>query len=223
VVAPTSVTIVEGSEFGLSTVISGNPAPFAYSWRRGSTVINTNSGNYRSNFVVLNARTAGFVLTNNIPASNFVGRLVIYNPAFTTPGVLAQFNVTVLADSDVDGIPDVWESSYGFNPTNSLDRNIDSDLDGASNHDEFVAGTDPTNALSFLSLDLSATVGSGATLQFGAISNRTYSVLYSDTLLPNAWSKLADVFAHTNNRVASFFDPTWTTNRFYRAVTPARP
>lgn len=221
VIPPANVVVADGADFAVSAVISGNPAPFAYSWRRSSTVINTNSGNYRSNFVVINAKTAGFVLTNNIPSSNFLGRLVIYNPAFTSPGVLANFTVTVLADSDADGIPDEWELSNGFNPGNPADRIGDSDHDGSSNYDEYVAGTDPTNALSYLKLDLTS-VGNGATLQFGAISNRTYSVLYSETLAPNAWFKLVDVVAKTNNRVEPIFDPAWSTNRFYRVVTPFR-
>ncbi len=221
-VPPTSVTVVEGGDFAVSAIISGNPAPFTYRWLRASTGLLTNSGNFRSNFVVLNARTHGFVLTNNIPASNFNARLVISNPALTTPGVLAQYTVTVLADSDVDGIPDAWESSYGFNPTNPADRNIDTDLDGASNYGEYVAGTDPTNALSYLRVDIS-TLGGGATLQFGAIANRTYSLLYSDTPSPTAWSKLVDVVAKPDNRLESFVDPAWTTNRFYRVVTPFQP
>jgi hypothetical protein len=66
---PVNQTVVEGSAFTMSAELIGNPLPIAYSWRRGSIVIATNSGSYRSNFVTLNTTTAGLILTNNILAS----------------------------------------------------------------------------------------------------------------------------------------------------------
>ncbi|HYV30506.1 MAG TPA: hypothetical protein VEO53_05280, partial [Candidatus Binatia bacterium] len=105
---------------------------------------------------------------------------------------------------------------------NAADRNLDSDHDGANNWEEYLAGTDPTNALSRLRLDLTTALGS-TTLQFEAVSNRTYTVQYSDGPTGSPWLKLADVVARTNNRVETFLDPGWTTNRFYRVATPRRP
>ncbi len=66
-------------------------------------------------------------------------------------------------------------------------------------------------------------IGGGAQISFGAISNRTYSVLYRDTPAGNPWNKLADGPARAINRVETFLDPNWTTNRFYRAVVPWQP
>ena len=34
---------------------------------------------------------------------------------------------------------------------------------------------------------------------------------------------LADIVARTNNRVETFTDPAWTTNRFYRVAVPRQP
>jgi hypothetical protein len=56
-----------------------------------------------------------------------------------------------------------------------------------------------------------------------AVSNRTYTVQYTDNLNLGLWSRLMDIFAKTNNHVETFTDPGWTTNRFYRAVTPRQP
>jgi hypothetical protein len=81
IVPPVNQTVVEGSDFSQSVEVTGNPVPFAYSWRRGSIVIATNSGNYRSNFITLNATAAGLILTNNIQSSNYTMRLVVYNDA----------------------------------------------------------------------------------------------------------------------------------------------
>jgi hypothetical protein len=50
-----------------------------------------------------------------------------------------------LADSDGDGIPDVIEARYGFDPTVWNDwQHQDTDGDGISDWDEFRANTDPT-------------------------------------------------------------------------------
>jgi hypothetical protein len=62
-----------------------------------------------------------------------------------------------------------------------------------------------------------------ATVQFAAISNRTYTVQFTDNLSSDIWSRLADVVARASNRVETFTDPAWTTNRFYRVVLPRQP
>jgi hypothetical protein len=218
--APLSQTVVEGSDFTASVEVSGNPMPFAYSWRRGSIVIATNSGNYRSNFITLNTTTAGLILTNNIQSSNYQMRLVIYNAANNSPGVLATYTNTVLADFDRDGIPDLVESSLGLATNNPADAALDLDGDGMSNRSEYTAGTDPASNLSYLRIDQ----GPGAaTVSVAAVSNRTYTVQFTDNLNSGLWSRLADIVARPNNRVESFTDATWTTNRFYRVVVPRQP
>jgi hypothetical protein len=68
-------------------------------------------------------------------------------------------------------------------------------------------------------VDLSSVPGQ-ATVRFGAVSNRTYTVQFADSLPAPFWTGLADVLALNSNRVESFVDPTWTTNRIYRVVTP---
>jgi hypothetical protein len=217
---PVNQTVVEGSDFTASVEVGGNPVPFAYSWRRGSIVIATNSGNYRSNFITLKTTAAGLILTNNILSSNYQMRLVVYNAANNSPGVLATYTNTVLRDFDRDGIPDVTENQLGLSPSNPADAALDLDGDGMSNRAEYTAGTDPTNSLSYLRINQ----GPGAaTVSVAAISNRTYSVQFTDNLSSGVWSRLADIVARTNNRVETFTDPTWTTNRFYRVAVPRQP
>jgi len=91
-----------------------------------------------------------------------------------------------------------------------------------SNWGEYIAGTDPTNSLSYLGVSLAAGPAS-AVVSFGAMSNRTYTVQFTDDLGLGLWSKLADVLALPNNRVETIPDPSYTSNRFYRAVTPRVP
>ena len=61
----------------------------------------------------------------------------------------------IVADTDEDGLNDLWEQTYGFDPTDNGNRNInngptgDSDNDGASNIDEQNGGTNPNDAAFF--------------------------------------------------------------------------
>jgi hypothetical protein len=75
---------------------------------------------------------------------------------------------------------------------------------------------------SYLKID-SLSAGAGATLRFGAVSNRTYTVEYTDDLGAGAWSRLADVPARSTNRVETLADAAASAQRSYRLVTPRRP
>ena len=56
-----------------------------------------------------------------------------------------------------------------------------------------------------------------------AVSNRTYTVQYTDQLGSGNWQRLSDVVARPTNRVEQFTDPAWTTNRYYRVALPRQP
>jgi len=47
-------------------------------------------------------------------------------------------------DSDSDGMSDAWENTYGLNPLDPSDANIDMDGDGLTNLYEFTIDTNPT-------------------------------------------------------------------------------
>jgi len=130
--------------------------------------------------------------------------------------------LTILRDSDHDGLPDSWETNRaGFSISDPSDGARDDDRDGMSNADEYVAGTDFANSASYLKIEtLSSGIGR---LQFTAVSNRTYTVQYTDNLSPIIWHKLADVLARNVTRTETVIDPNATTNRFYRLVIPIQP
>lgn len=46
-------------------------------------------------------------------------------------------------DSDHDGMPQLWEQKFGFNPADPSDGSTDADGDGYTNVEEFLNGTDP--------------------------------------------------------------------------------
>jgi hypothetical protein len=212
---PVPQTVVVGGTVTLSALVTGNPSPFGFQWRRSSLVLASNTVNRPFDFYTYTAPTVQTTEQFRVVVKNVANQA----GAGATTNLV---NVTTLADSDGDGIPDVWESQYGFSPNNAADRNFDSDGDGMSNWAEYIAGTEPTNALSYLKVDLRALPGL-VTVSFNAISNKTYTVQYTDKLGLTPWQKLADVVARSANRLETISDGNWTTNRFYRIATPRLP
>jgi hypothetical protein len=127
------------------------------------------------------------------------------------------------ADRDGDGLPDAWEIAHGTNPVRP-DADEDPDGDGYTNLQEYLAGTDPQLKDSYLRVEGFRMSNGLFSLQFLAVSNRTYSALYKQSLEAVTWSKLADVEAALTNRTVTLQDPTCCpSNRFYWIVTPSRP
>jgi Concanavalin A-like lectin/glucanases superfamily/CotH kinase protein/Lamin Tail Domain/Immunoglobulin domain len=212
--APLSQSVVEGGTLTLS-VLSDGTLPMSYRWRRGSISL-TN--------VTLDSNLGFFTLTNVqlSDAGNY--EVILTNAAFYTPGVRSRpaAVVTVLADSDGDGLPDLWETDHGLNPNDGSDAARDDDGDGLTNKEEYQTGTDPADPESFLKVDRIEVEGA-ATVFFGAISNLTYTVEYQEAVGNGTWSRLADVIARPENRVEQIVDSASDPARFYRVVTPRKP
>jgi hypothetical protein len=211
---PFSMTVVEGSAVSLSVAASGTP-PISFRWR-------TNGANI-SNVVFVVTETNSTIVITNI-STNFAGlrfTVAITNiagqSALTTNAIL-----TVLADADRDGLPDIWEEGRpGFNVNDAADGQRDDDGDGMKNGEEYFAGTDPFDASSYLKVLLDAE--GLKTIQFMAVSNRTYSVEYTDRLQSPSWFKLGGTLALPVSHPEALPDPAAGTNRFYRLVTPVKP
>jgi len=210
---PISQSAVVGQSISVSVEATGNPLPFTFEWRRGSLPLRTN---------VLNRRFDTFTITiTNTVQPTETYRAVIRNAANINPGVASsQATITILPDSDGDGLPDAWETQNGTNPGDGADRNADADNDGLSNWQEYTAGTDPNDPASYLRVSLGAGPAS-ATVSFTAAAAKTYSVLYTDEF-GSGWSKLGDVIARPTARVETLSDRAWQPKRFYKLVTPGQ-
>lgn len=81
------------------------------------------------------ATTAGTALLTVVAVDNYGHR--------TTS---APVSMTIIADTDLDGMPDAWETQYGLTPTNAADAATDLDSDGYTNLEEYQLGKNPTVA-----------------------------------------------------------------------------
>jgi hypothetical protein len=140
-----------------------------------------------------------------------------------TPGAA---NKDAATDTDMDGIPDIWEIPNGLNASDPADAALDLDGDGQSNLAEFLAGTNPQSAASRLAASLVSTATPGQyAVRFNAVAGKTYTVRYKDDLNAAAWTRLMDVPAQAFDTLLEVTDPASASHsrRFYQVVTPQQP
>ena len=215
VIRPVAQTVPAGSVFTHTAVISGHPAPFGYRWNSNSVLVSFLTSNSRTQIITFPAMPWA---TNS--SAQF--RLIITNLASQGNTVNTLLTNYTLADWDRDGLPDAYELTLGLSTNNAADALGDLDGDGANNADEYSAGTDLTDPNSYLRVDLDAITGI-ADVIVSAVTNRSYTVQYSDQMPATTWTKLADIFAKTTNRMETNRDPAWVPNRYYRVILPAQP
>ena len=225
---PVGQTAVAGSSVTFSASASGTP-PMSFRWRRGGTTL---GGTPNANGVIIGTNFNGFIavtpfysfvtlanLKTNDGATFTVVITNIAGPAQNSAvagGLSSNAVLTVLVDTDLDGLPDDFQAMHP-----GVVGAGDEDGDGMLNAAEYFAGTDPFDPTSNLKGIL--TGPNAGTVQFIAVSNRTYTVQYTDGLTPSRWKKLGDVLAQSITRTQSVVDPNPRTNRLYRIVTPAQP
>tara|TARA_R110002072_G_scaffold9584_1_gene46361 strand:- start:17450 stop:30334 length:12885 start_codon:yes stop_codon:yes gene_type:complete len=90
------------------------------------------------------------ILAKLDPATIYYARVTAFNLlGETDTSAFVSFVTSAVsdsADSDNDGLPDVWEILFGLDPQNDSDAIEDPDNDGLTNREEFIAATDPYQA-----------------------------------------------------------------------------
>jgi hypothetical protein len=217
-VQPLSQSSVVGGAVTLSVAVTGSPAPFTFEWRRGSVGFWTNVTSEPVSFMTLTN-----LQTNQ--AGNY--RVVIKNAANSQPGIISSNALlTVLADSDGDGLPDEWEVAHGLDPANAADGTFDDDSDGVTARDEYRSGTDPDDPQSYLRMESLTRQGTNAwNVRFWTVSNRTYSVESRVNLASGTWHRMADVPAAATNRLVEILLPVedGLSSEILRLVCPRQP
>jgi len=104
-------------------------------------------------------------------------------------GERVRLDLNLGADSDVDGLPDVWEQwqlfQAGLRPGEEgwdlslIDRDGDLDGDGESNYSEYIAGTFAGDATERFELHLKEKTDTAVRLEFFAITSKVYILEHS--------------------------------------------
>ncbi|MHC1769333.1 MAG: LamG-like jellyroll fold domain-containing protein [Verrucomicrobiia bacterium] len=136
------------------TVTSGNDTPTRdpTDWAiQGSNDGETWTDIYRFYDTVVPWDARNQVVKFTLPAPSVAYKFIRYI-AYDTPDTLHQINEIEyfgivgganLADSDNDGMPNDWETQYGFNPNDASDAAKDANGNGRTNLDEYKLNTDP--------------------------------------------------------------------------------
>ena len=114
---------------------------------------------------------------------------VVNSQGFILFNFISQESPAAGEDSDLDGIPDSWEITYGLDATTS-NADTDSDGDGFSDFAEYVSGTSPIDRDDYFSHS-GAYHNNQFALQFETKTGRTYTLSVSTDL--SQWHEWATV------------------------------
>jgi hyaluronate lyase len=118
-------------------------------------------------------------------------------------------------DSDLDGLPDVWEVAHFGNiadPRSQAD--LDPDGDGSSNEAEYKAGTSPIDSSSRFSFSKILQSASGMEIEWKSVAGKTYDVQISTNL--TNWTTVDSVRAASDTSSWIDFSSTPSSCKFYR-------
>lgn len=180
-----------------------------------------------SKTILVSTSRAGLNPENSVSSCPILagdGRTIVFQ-SFASGLVSGDFDVSrdlfVLrlgsGDSDNDQMDDDWELVY-FEDL-AQDGSADSDLDGLTDLQEFLAGSNPVSDASVLRAFLLISGQGKTTVNWSAVSGRSYRVEYKDALNAANWEILVDAIT-TSTATGSVTDESATTalRRFYRVI-----
>ncbi|MFO1500912.1 MAG: CotH kinase family protein [Verrucomicrobiota bacterium] len=213
---PLSQEVVAGAWIGLSVSVTNTALlPITYRWQRNGEDVPGGT------FVLDRHQAFLAVADGQLPYTKYT--VHVSNSACPAGFTSDQAILSFLADTDQDGQPDVWESTYGLDPV-SRPIAIRMSTAMASAAARSTPGANPRDAGSCLKVEASVPgPGSGAHIKFRAVSHRTYSLEYTDSLAAETWVALEEIVAEASDREVIIVDPRPTAQRFYRVVTPKVP
>jgi len=133
-------------------------------------------------------------------------------PILDTPGAPNRL------DSNLNGLPDDWESAHGLPPDNPDVALLDPDGDGLTNLAEYFAGTDPANAASHLALESITVTGDTVLVEFMAHAGIDYRLQARDNLAKGKWSTVGRLEPRPTSGLVRLpeFLPGSQQTRYYR-------
>ena len=133
-------------------------------------------------------------------------------PILDTPGAPNRL------DSNLNGLPDDWESAHGLPPDNPDVALLDPDGDGLTNLAEYFAGTDPADAASHLALESITVTGDTVLVEFMAHAGIAYRLQARDDLAKGKWSTVGRLDPRPTSGFVKLpeFIPGSQQTRYYR-------
>ncbi len=172
-----------------------NP-PFAPTPVQGSLIATDVDGDQLT-FLIVSGATQGTVAISSTGSFVYTpSSCMACNDSFSFkvkdfPGMQSNLaTVSVIVDSDNDGLPDWWEIAT-FGSKEAQDADEDSDGDGQTNGQEYLTGTDAASGSSTFSAIATVTPKGLRELAWPSVSGRTYTVECA-TNLTEGWLKVAE-------------------------------
>ncbi len=141
------------------------------------------------------------------------GIVVANDQKGVVPSANLAVTLIVTTDRDGDGIPDRWELLYSGSATGLLPDG-DNDFDGITNLDEYIFGYNPIVANAPLKI-VSVDIGSSVEVEFSTTTNtRLYAIEFSEHLVE--WTSLTSPVVGTNGVTTINVPKSGTNTGFYR-------
>jgi hypothetical protein len=122
--------------------------------------------------------------------------------------------VQLLSDWNSNGISDVWEAAYGYDPASAK---ADADGDGFSNQREAEHGTNPNDPLSVFRLNISLASNKSRLLKWQGKAGHQYVV---QAFANSGWQNVSAPLVGKGTEMAYAVTPVATGSRFFRILLP---
>ncbi len=233
--ADAQIVLIKGAEVVLKAPVTGTTrADQNYELRIPIDMLRPSTTIYREEAVI--ARN-GFTMAVEFGGQRYYPLAVAGSLTAGGGSERDRFDFTIGADSDGDGLPDLWEEYQlslcnippgpnGYDLT-LLSRNGDIDKDGQTDYAEYIAGTYACDGKDYISLTIFEKKPGQAKLSFKSVPGKSYKIQRTTNLF--TWATVPysvgvpgfpnEVFVATDvDQIVAYVVPESEAREFYRLI-----